>query len=257
MKLSLLYLDDCYQPESQITALTGVFVPASTYSELAGAFYQGLMWAITPEERTYNLHPPELHGSEMLRGREGVDDARRLEMFAHVAELVVAKGLRLLRVGNFLTPRLKKAFAADPRMITSNFANIVRLLQPRLATEQVIPIMDGFQNVKTIAGSSQAVTVMRQTDLRRALTLENSENLVGEVLFADSKFSVFTQVADVVGYLRLVSDMASEELPLSPFKAQLLPIARTLDNSFDYEEIVVITLNDVPQEPRHRAQRKA
>ena len=257
MKLSLLYLDDTYHPESQISALTGVLVPATEYAELTAKFYQGLKWAINPKERTYNLHPPELHASDMLRDHDGVDDARRVEMFTHVADLVASNGLRLLRVGYFLTPALEEMIPADPRLVTIHFGNMIRVLQPRLAREQIIPVMDGFQHVRLMAGSSQAMAVGRQTDLHRSMTIENSENLVGEVLFADSKYSIFTQVADIVGYLRLVSDLASEGLPLSSFKQQLLPIARTLDDCFDYDEIAVITFNDIPQFPRHHARRKA
>jgi hypothetical protein len=98
--------------------------------------------------------------------------------------------------------------------------------------------MDGFDPV-TVREMSGLV---RGTDVLHAAGLGDPADprfrqIIGEVFYADSRYSIMTQVADVIGYLRHVSDKHCAGVVLSKFGQQLLAISSALDQAMAAERI--------------------
>ena len=74
------------------------------------------------------------------------------------------------------------------------------------------------------------------------MSIKHSENILGEVFYADSNFSILTQLADMVSYLRNTVDISRTFKELSGFKKRLLKIAEGLSASIKFEEIGALKL---------------
>jgi hypothetical protein len=239
MKLNLLFMDECYCPNTSITSLTGLLVPAQEYAGLRIQFYDTLQWAIRPAEHVI-AWPPELHASQILPGE---NDERRLQMLEKVVDLVVSNHLKVYRVGHFVTKNLEMLLAGDRKMIGLCWFGMVAMLQPEFENEMLVPIMDGFDpdTVRKFSHLVKNGDVYRAAGLSEAsLGFHNTQNIIGEVFYADSQYSIFTQVVDVISYLRHVADWEREGIDMTDFKKRLLPIAKKLKPSLAREEIVAM-----------------
>jgi hypothetical protein len=54
--------------------------------------------------------------------------------------------------------------------------------------------------------------LMRAAGMDKIMSIKNTENILGEVFYSDSKYSVFTQMVDIVAYLRNVTDCARKDM---------------------------------------------
>lgn len=233
-------MDECYDTKhSRIVSITGIVVPSIKYASIRDEFYDALDWAIKPRESYLNLSPPELHGSKLFPEISG-DDEKRFNAFNGVVNLVVKHRLQIFRAGYYLTNDLKKIFKGhQPLMLSLCWFAITTICQPLFETEMLIPVMDGFDpnTVRTLSAPVKTMDVMRVSGYENSLSIRNSEN-VGEVLYADSGYSVLTQVVDMISYLRHVTDWSREGIPLTPFKERLATISACLEPCIVREEIV-------------------
>lgn len=238
MNLNFLFMDECYSKDTAISSLTGLLVPAHNYPDLRIKFYDTLQWAIRPEEHVVSS-PPELHTNAFLSGH---DDIVKLQNLEHIVEMVVSNQLRIYRVGYYVTKETASLFRGDKQLMAVCWFRMIAMLQPEFESDILVPVMDGFntQNVLTFSGMIKSVDVVRAAGLESSLSFNNTQNILGEVFYADSKFSIFTQVADVVSYLRHVTDWAREGLTMTDFKKQLLRIADNLTPALVREEIVAM-----------------
>ncbi|HEU0078453.1 MAG TPA: hypothetical protein VFQ76_12425 [Longimicrobiaceae bacterium] len=248
MELNFLFLDECQsdlvdRAGTHISSLTGLLVPAASYAELRTRFYGVLGWAVQPGPGVIDLSPPELHGRDLLRGE---DDERKLAVLSEMVDLVVDGGIRIYRVGYYITRQVKSVFAADPKLLGLCWNGVLVVLQPVLARQAVVPVMDmGDRDlVRALSGQVRTMDVIRATGYGQTLSISHTENLLGEVFYADSEHSVFTQTADLVSYLRHTNDMNREGRRLSPFRCRLLELAQALEPAVVHDQVVRLRFPD-------------
>jgi hypothetical protein len=236
-------MDDSASPETHIVSLSGITVFITEYSRLRDNFYRSLAWAIQPGERVVNLYPPELHGSNLLRDCPGdVDDELRMRVLSDIVSLVVENGLDIWRVGYYTSPKMRRLFPRNEHVLGFCWSGMLAILEPVLADSYVIPVMDSCNQLTSslISQAVRCLDVGRQTDIRHSLVVRHSENIIGEVFYADSRYAAFTQVADIVAYLRHVADLEREGKRLSGFKRELLKLAVRLEPAVAAEHVVAL-----------------
>lgn len=240
MKLNFLFMDECFDERTTISSLTGLLVPASEYAELRVKFYDILQWAMRPEEQVI-AWPPELHGRNLLRGE---DDNKKVQVVEQVVDFVISNDLELYRTGYYINAGVKGVFKGDEKMVSLCWSNMLTLLQSKIEKEMLIPVMDscGPDIVPKFSGTIQNLDIMRAAGYSENLSIEHSENILGEVFYAVSKYSIFTQVADIVSYLRHVVDWSKAGLPMEPFKKRLLTVGERLSPFMTYERIVTMNI---------------
>jgi hypothetical protein len=94
----------------------------------------------------------------------------------------------------------------------------------------IIPVMDsGNQGIEeTLPRLVKLRDFMRVVVPGGIERADPTQNLVGEIFFADSKHSMFIQLADISSYLRLQRDAINAGQPASEFKASLASIGDEL-----------------------------
>ena len=241
MNVNFLFMDESYSEaidnkNTVISSLTGVLVPIHRYTEIRTKFYALLEWSIKPESNTINMSVPELHGRELLPKE---DDAKKLEILEGVVELVVSNGLEIYRRGFYITKTTREYFKHDEEMLGLCWIDILHALKPKIENEMLIPVMDGLDKKKVLKFSQivKSLDVMRAAGHEENLGIRHSENILGEVFYADSQYSIFTQVADLVSWLLQLSNIASEGKELTPYKKKFLLISEKLVPSIVCDEV--------------------
>lgn len=246
---SFLFMDETFcQERTKISALTGLLVPAERYTQLRDQFYEILLPFIQPEPNVINMDPPEVHGYKLPGTEE-----QKLAVAASIVDLVINNGLQFYRVGYYTDQELGEAFKLDPQMLSISWESMCHMLEPYLAERLIQPIMDSVNKdiVRKFASTVRACDIMRAAGQGASCSIEHSENLL-EVAFVDSKYSTFTQVVDVVGYLRKITDLEDDAKKLPQGKQELLPLARKLDVAKGEEYIIPFNLDGEVHGPSHR-----
>jgi len=253
MKINFLFMDESISEaiddkNTTISSLTGVLVPIHKYDDIRNEFYELLEWSIKPETNTINIHTPELHGREFLPDE---DDSKKIEMLEGVVNLVVSNKLEIYRGGYYITNPLREANKGDENMTSIIWFGLLRALSSKLKKEMIIPVMDGFDNnmVRKFSQLVKQLDVMRSIGHDKNLSVDHSKNILGEVFYADSNHSVFTQVVDLISWLRQLSDVSSEGKNLTKYKQSLLPLSKVLDPIVIYDDIVEMELFGKKQSP--------
>ena len=259
MKLNFLFMDESYNPDIKppISSLTGILVPLEKYPTLRSKFYEALNFEIEQDKGIINLSPPALHFSNLLRHHE--NDEVRFNVLSSLVNLVVDNQLEMFRVGYYITKNIEKTFEDDKRLIGLCWFGMLSMLQSKLETEMVVPVMDaGFeknmkQMTKQFSGTMKTLDVMRAAKFEVGVSIKHSENIL-DVFYADDKYSIFTQLADIVSGLRRISETANQDSQLinSEYKKKLFPISEQLVNAPMREEIHALILNDKMEGPPGR-----
>ena len=256
MGTNLLFMDECYSEPvdnvgTTISSITGLLLPIEEYDDLLKRFYALLRWKTNPEPNVYQF-APELHGREFLPEE---DDERKFKVLEGVVDLINDSGVRIYRVGFYVTKAGRKRMAhfGDPKMIGLCWFELLYALQSVFQDDLLIPVMDGLdaEIVRKFSQPVKSLDEFRTLGLEGSLSIKNSRNLIGEVFFADSKYSVFTQLADLASYLRNVSDRSREGKVLTPFKKQLLSLSDKLAPSIELDEIRAIRFEGKLEAPAH------
>jgi hypothetical protein len=222
--MRLLFIDESTVelPDSRdrLVALTSVLVPAAGYDSARTLFYrafaQSRNWGgrviTTRDGRQVQVAdgtqvrepPPELHGVKLL---DGASDDEKIDAYGAAVRLVGDGGLTIYRVClRFKQAPLRK-IPTDVARYLECWSWLQELLTPVLEQEFVVPIWDAGN-----AGIQEQVPeLMRLRDHFRALGLhaglpDPTTNLLGEVFFADSRNSVFIQIADLISYILMARD---------------------------------------------------
>lgn len=242
-------MDESYNHETSppISSLTGVVIPLDEYSALRSKFYEVLRFEMEPQKDALNLNPPEFHFVDFLRHQS---DEIKFDKLQSLADLVVENQLEIYRVGYYITKNVKKKFESDEQLIGLCWLGILFMLQPKLESEMIVPVMDaGFeknmkQMIKQFSGPMKTVDVLRETGREENISIKHSINIL-DVFYADSEYSIFTQLTDIVSGLRRISETFNHDKQLitSAFKRQLLPISEHLLNAPIREEIVALNLD--------------
>ncbi len=248
---SFLFMDETHSDEKlkpRISALTGLLVPIREYLELRAQFYTALHHYVVPESSHFAM-PPEMHGKLL----PGDTDQAKIANVAAVVDLVLSNRLKVYRVGYYITDGLQAAMPTDKWMVGTSWASLLHILEPVLARQLLIPVMDGFDlnMVKSFSSTVRWCNVMHAAGSGQMVSIKNSQQLISEVVYTSSEYSVFTQVVDIVAYLRKITDMKNDGWSLPPFKQRLLPWAQKLGRVMAAEDIIALTLDGVPQGPKH------
>lgn len=243
--MNLMFLDECYSAPVRsdstfISSMTAVIIRADKYNSVRAGFYGILKPFIIPTDNTINLMPPELHGNALLRDEPDDDDRKKLSAFHQVVDLVIENQLDVYRVGYYITPEFKTTFQTDERGVSMCWLGITAVTQPAYENEQLIAIMDGF-NKETVGKMSSMIRgcdIIRSAGSGDSISLKNTENIIGEVFFADSRYSVMIQIVDIVAYLRNVNDLSMEGWKFSSFKEKVLAEAKRLDSVMKHDEVI-------------------
>jgi hypothetical protein len=131
-------------------------------------------------------------------------------------------------------------------MLSYIWIRLLGALESKLAKEMIIPVMDGFEKdtVRKLSTTVKSFDVMRSAITMDNCTIANTENIIGEVFYADSQHSIFTQVVDLVSWLRQLSDASRQGHSLTPYKTTLLSLSDDLDSMIIHEEIVTMNMLD-------------
>jgi hypothetical protein len=251
MELNFLFMDDCHGNEKKLktTSLTGLIVSVDMYPQLRTQFYNLMKWSINPETNVINLDPPELHGSKMLLNET---DERKIDTYQKIVNLAIDNKLKIYRIGYhrdkkynpWKLPFGNKGSEHETEFLGMCFFSLLSVMQPEFEEAILIPVMDTVDagKVKTFSGLIKNLDIMRETGLEHSMSIKNSENILGEVFYADSKYSVLTQVVDIISYLRHVMDMHEVGLKKSPFQQSLVQISNQLSPSIVHEKIIRLNL---------------
>lgn len=248
MPLNFVFMDESYSPLTRISSLTGLVVPVEAYPSIRSDLYDSLKWAIQPESNIVDSSP-ELHGSNFLRNKS---DDFKLEVFKNIVNVARKYRLRIYRVGYFITRDITACFANDNKLIGTCWFSLLSMMEPLLKTEMIIPVMDGLDSnvVRYFSPMIKRSNEMMSAGPGESLSLHYIHNVLGEVFYADSKYSVFTQVTDLVAYLRGASDLVALGKPLTTYKTQLSEISESIKDCIEWEELVSLILDGEVQGPK-------
>jgi len=245
--VNLLFIDEStsapLREGAKIVSLTGLLVPAAKYDAVRTRLYEsfspqvelsgyvtedadGIRYRVAEGWNVRDL-PPELHGVKLL---PEADDDRKLDACRRVVATIVEFELRMYRVALQLNRSTWNSFASDAQRYAACWSFLLDHLEPVLREEMIIPVMDSGNH-----GIEE--TLPRLVKLRDFLRVvvpggidrgDPAQNLIGEIFFADSKHSMFIQLADIASYLRLQRDVIDAGQPASEFKTSLALIGDAL-----------------------------
>jgi hypothetical protein len=250
MSTYFLFLDDSTSPvlrnsdKARIVALTGILVEIGQFNKLSEAFYnmlKPLYVQKTSDGTDFYSKIPEVHGSDMLRN--GASDNEKIRVYSEIVNLIANYKLPIYRIGYYISNNK----ANDPHNECSAksycFSGFLFELQPIYKSAYFIPIMDGFNKdiVNIFSGSVQWLHSYRAVG-GPGLSIANSDNIIGEVFFADSKYSTLTQVVDVISYLRCINEQYIAGLNLTAFKSQIHSLNPLLNKIMQMDEVIEINV---------------
>ena len=133
----------------------------------------------------------------------GTTDQEKIANVSAIVDLVVRNRLKVYRVGYYITDDLQAVFTANRWMIGTCWGSLLHVLEPVMARQVLIPVMDGFDPnmVRSFSSTVRWCNVMHAAGRGQIVSINHIQKLLGEVVYASSEYSVFTQVVDIVAYL--------------------------------------------------------
>lgn len=254
-ELKFMFMDESVSPEirvngTRIGSLTGIILSAQQCIALRESFLKVLKPLFTKanEKGINEISPiPEIHGSCMLPTE---DDSVKLRYFKAVAELMAKSDVNIYRVGYYLTPEYLEMFKADKEARGLCWHGLLLVTQQEYEDSYLVPIMDSVnkEHIGQYCSPIQTLLTFRSIGWDKDLSIRNSENIIGEVFFADSRYSILTQVVDVVAYLRCIQDQANEGVTMTSFKKQLLYLNEIIGPQVKYDKVTELRIRTSKEE---------
>lgn len=263
MKIKFLFMDDSISPiirdsdGAKISSLTGIVLSPEQVVSTRDSFLKTISPLFIKKNakgKTIEIDLiPEIHGSDMLRSE---NREQRLNMFNAISKLPSKHNFSIYRVGYFITRESKKLFQGDVKNISSCWMALYPQIINDYKRNYIVPIMDmsSKSDYDKFSGQIQHLNVMRTAGLGDSIGINNTENLLGEVFFADSQFSIITQVVDVISYIRCINDQKEERLSLSNFKNEIYECNSNLKSKIKSD--VVIEWNKVYKDRMNNTENK-
>jgi phosphopentomutase len=90
--------------------------------------------------------------------------------------------------------------------------------------------MDGLdtKTSKIFSNYIKTLEILRRTIKKSDLQIKNSENIYGEVYYADSKYSIFTQLVDMISYMLHCRDIKKFGENYSEFKGKIIEMTEKI-----------------------------
>lgn len=244
--MNLLFIDESTceikGSKERLVSVTGVLVPARKYAYARRRFYERFRreedWGgkiITTrdgrklqvaEGTKVRVPPAELHAVDLL---PGASDDERIATLASAVALVVEAELTVFRCCVLMDASMLAQCPTDAVRYHQTWILLESLLESLLEQEPVVPVWDaGNKGIE-----ERMPETMRLRDHLRALTPARAipdvtENLLGEIFFADSKQSIFVQIADLISYTLLARDKLAVGWPATPWIERVAGVATTL-----------------------------
>jgi hypothetical protein len=251
VNLKFLFMDESHHDPSRITTLTGLLIPSDVYPSIRDEFYDILITTLLPKsEKEIGLGQlPELHANELLNNFPDSSDEMRFRLLNKLVQLVASQNIHIYRYGVFMNKASKQSIATyGPQFLISIcWFNLIAMLESELAENMIIPVMDGFdpKMVGSFAYAIKSLDSIRRFVDAKNLFLQHTENILGEVFYADSQYSIFIQLADIISYLRLTNDLVTRGTNLTEYKNSLHEISKQIPanllheatQEFNFEEL--------------------
>ena len=224
-----------------IVSLTGIILTPSKCIAVRDSFLKSISPHFIKEDGQRIDNIPEIHGSKMLP--DATDD-EKLKIYSAIAQLPEKHGFSVYRVGYYVTPEFKRLYNDKGQAaIGLSWMNLLNSIKIEYENNYLVPVMDSlnWEDIQKYSGMLQLLNSMRTAGHEKSLSISNSQNILGEVFFADSRFSILTQIVDVISYLRCINDQKEEGLPFSTFKESVYNCNSHLTNKLQCD--VVIDLN--------------
>ena len=256
MEASLLFLDESYCQLTKIASVTGLRVSLEKVDATRFQFMKTILQRLgMAEEGVIHTHLPPLHGSDLLRNHPDVNDALRLKIFQDVADIVINQELPIYRVGYYISRVFRQTFHGTSGELAGYqlaWHGIANTLQAYLQRGFIIPVMDQSSSdlqLRLFSNLPSSCAMIRAQGGRDMLSISGTERILGEMLFADHRYSFLTQIVDLCGYLRHMCDRRRANAIESSFQESLVEIGANLEPMIAAEHILVMELNGTPSGP--------
>lgn len=240
----ILAMDDCKSEKINgkiLVSLTGILIPVSENDSIRKSLYDVINPIINQKDTNGNniidFEIPEFHGVDFLRDKE---DDIKLDTYNKLALIVKNKKLRIYRVSYYITKDNKEILEKNQGWLNLCWIGILKQLETLLEHNFIIPLMDGFNNpsMKKLSGFIRDTNTARMNGFDNDIIIKNTTNIIGEVFYADSSYSLIIQIVDIISYLRHVNDLKSEGKELSKFKHQVYLLNSILKECIQFDQIV-------------------
>lgn len=220
----------------RLAIVTGVVIPLSQYGPARTRFYTDFGDRRTANGITVDLAPLELHGRRLL---PGAPDDEKIAALNKVTDIALDLDFAIYRFGYVDSASLRATFNSDDVALGLSWLDLLFAVQCELRKGPLMPIADGGNPrlAEHMTRSVRNMDVLREGGHGPNLSIRDTENIIGEVFFGDSKYSAFVQVADIVSYLLLQRDMRRLGWPTTPFKERVLSVADRLIPAIRSERI--------------------
>jgi hypothetical protein len=225
--------------DALVFALVGVAVPIEQVDPIRIDLYRflhGLYDGAGRDPMEIFSAPPELHGAKLFPSNlyPWVTDGQRLQCFEKIVETVNRERLYVFREAFF--KRSVDAFTHPKKQcLALAYEGLMRIRRlERLRTASyIVPLMDGidrelFSGVLGVRSRFMSVLRGGSKFTTGPIHISSSENLM-DAVFVESVHSAIMQLADMVAYLLSALDCERRGWPLTPFKTDLLRVAKMLD----------------------------
>lgn len=232
MDTQFIFIDDSFNEDTKYSSLTGILIPLDKFEKIRDDFYFRILnQFIILGDSSFNLTPVILHGKELLKGTAYQDnDEKKIEIFQIVTDIINDNSIKVYRLGWLKDKSVEIYKGLDSKLIGIIFPKFIELIDKDIQGIKVIPIMDGL-DIKTSKIFSQfikSLEILRRTMGKTNLLIKNSENIYGEVFYADSKFSIFIQLVDMISYMLHCSDYKSFDKTYSDFKGKIIEVTEKI-----------------------------
>lgn len=232
MDIQFLFIDDSFNKETKYSSLTGILIPLDKFEKIRNEFYSRILnQFIIMGKSTFDLSPPIMHGKELLKGTVFENnDQKKLEIFQMVADIVNDNYIKVYRLGWLKDKRVNIFENLDPNLMGLIFPKFIELIDNDIKDIKVIPIMDGLDPKisKIFSQFIKQLEIARQITSNNNLMIKNSKNIYGEVFYADSKFSIFIQLVDMISYMLHCNEYKSFEKNYGIFKSKIIEITEKI-----------------------------
>jgi hypothetical protein len=232
MDIQFLFIDDSLNEDTMLSSLTGILIPLDTFEKIRDDFYNRILnQFIFLGENNFNLNPPNIHGKELLKGTVFENnDEKKIEIFRTVTEIVNENSIKVYKLAWLKDEGVKIYKNLDTKLMGIIFPYFIELIDKDIQDIKVIPIMDGL-DINTSKIFSQFIKtseILGRTTNKNNLTIKNSKNIYGEVFYADSRFSVFIQLVDVISYMLHCNDYKKFDKVYGSFKSKIIEVAEKI-----------------------------
>ena len=244
--MSYMFMDESMDESMDLSALTGIIVPVTSYPRVRSKVRQIVWRAIEPPVNTVP-RPVELHARNLLCELEDISndelDDRRVACFEECVKIVNEERLQIVRIGYTNRKEISNLLRGDSKLYGLNFMGILSSISDFLENSLIQPVMDGIPDVSYTQNNSQKINsqLVRAFSLsihgtyfaaqlqQISISIKNFSNVL-EPLFAESSTSLLLQLVDMISYLLLQNERlgTTETENISEFKRRVLAEARKI-----------------------------